>query len=272
MALVSALKYGEAGKVEDTHRKAYADAFLSMCDTLVEIQGDDGAWSSSLTDREHFPHPDVRAPHSLTAHPPRPCLTRPCGRVQTSATAAFTYALAYGINSRLIDAKDRDYYKTFVWKAWDYLSGEAIEADDQLAKPANKLGWCQPPGDTPSAASGYSAESSDDPWSGSTPYNSNSTSDFCVGMFMMAAAEVAQMAAPPHAPPPPSPAEPVKKHRPLLAILIVVVVAAIAVGGGCCWWRKRRANTSALQAHLDKNINEDGLDAPLNQGATAASW
>ena len=175
--------------------------------------------------------------------------------MQTSATAAFTYALAYGINSRLIDSKDRDYYKTFVWKAWDYLSGEATEADDQLAKPANKLGWCQGPGDSPSAA-----------------YNSNSTSDFCVGMFMMAAAEVAQMAAPPHAPPPPPPAEPVKKHRPLLAILIVVVVAAIAVGGGCCWWRKRRANTSALQAHLDKNINEDGLDAPLNQGATAASW
>ena len=67
MALVSALKYGEAGKVEDTHRKAYADVFLSMCDTLVEIQGDDGAWSSSLTDRDHFPHPDVRAP----THTPR---------------------------------------------------------------------------------------------------------------------------------------------------------------------------------------------------------
>ena len=72
MALVSALKYGEAGKVEDTHRKAYADVFLSMCDTLVEIQGDDGAWTSSLTDREHFPHPDVRASstatHALALH------------------------------------------------------------------------------------------------------------------------------------------------------------------------------------------------------------
>ena len=85
---------------------------------------------------------------------------------ETSGTASLTAGLAYGVSAGLLD---RQTFAPAVRQAWDFLSKTALNS-------TGYLGHCQPNGGGPSTA----------------PF-ANATTDYCVGMFLMAAVEVAAM-------------------------------------------------------------------------------
>ena len=83
---------------------------------------------------------------------------------ETSRTAFFTYDLQWGINNGLFDS---DEYQSVVDKAWKYLSTLALQPD-------GKIGYVQPIGEK--AIPGQVVDA-------------NSTSNFGVGAFLLAACE-----------------------------------------------------------------------------------
>lgn len=83
---------------------------------------------------------------------------------ETSGTAFFTYGLQWGINNGLLDAEE---YQPIVEKAWNYLSTVALQPD-------GKVGYVQPIGEK--AIPGQVVDA-------------NSTSNFGVGAFLLAACE-----------------------------------------------------------------------------------
>lgn len=86
---------------------------------------------------------------------------------ETSGTAFFTYGYLWGINNGLLD---KEKYMPIVLKAWDYLVNVAIQED-------GSLGYVQPIGER--AIPGQVV-------------NLNSTSNFGVGAFLLAASEMYQ--------------------------------------------------------------------------------
>lgn len=84
---------------------------------------------------------------------------------ETSGTAFFTYGMLWGMNAGILPI---DEYESVAFKAWDYLSETAIQPD-------GTLGYVQPIGEK--AADGQIV-------------NENSTSDFGVGAFLLAATEM----------------------------------------------------------------------------------
>lgn len=115
----------------------YSDLFQDLAHRLVGLQDEKGAWHASLLDPENYPAPE------------------------TSATALIAYALAYGINSKLL--KD-DIYVESLHRAWSFLLS-AIDGQ-------GKLGWVQPIGADPKAVT------------------QDMTAVFGVGSFLLAASEV----------------------------------------------------------------------------------
>ena len=91
-----------------------------------------------------------------SAHAPGP---------ETSGTAFFTYGLLWGINSGYLSEKE---YLPVVIKSWDYLTKVALQPD-------GKIGYVQPIGER--AIPGQVV-------------NQNSTSNFGVGAFLLAACEM----------------------------------------------------------------------------------
>jgi rhamnogalacturonyl hydrolase YesR len=91
-----------------------------------------------------------------SAHAPGP---------ETSGTAFFTYGMLWGINNHLLD---RDAYLPVVQKSWQYLTGTALQ-------PGGKIGYVQPIGER--AIPGQVVDK-------------NSTSNFGVGAFLLAASEM----------------------------------------------------------------------------------
>ncbi len=83
---------------------------------------------------------------------------------ETSGTAFFTYGLQWGINNGFLDSKR---YQPVVEKAWKYLSKVALQPD-------GKVGYVQPIGEK--AIPGQVVDA-------------NSTSNFGVGAFLLAACE-----------------------------------------------------------------------------------
>ena len=83
---------------------------------------------------------------------------------ETSGTAFFTYGLQWGINNGFLDAAE---YQPVVEKAWKYLSTVALQPD-------GKIGYVQPIGEK--AIPGQVVDA-------------NSTSNFGVGAFLLAACE-----------------------------------------------------------------------------------
>lgn len=83
---------------------------------------------------------------------------------ETSGTAFFTYGLQWGINNGFLDS---DEYQPIVEKAWKYLSTVALQPD-------GKIGYVQPIGEK--AILGQVVDA-------------NSTSNFGVGAFLLAACE-----------------------------------------------------------------------------------
>ena len=122
-------------------RPFYENLFKEMAAKIKSIQLKEGYWSSSLLDNTHF------------------------GGMESSGTAFYCYALAYGINSGLLDRAD---YEPTVLKAWTALLGN-IGKD-------GRLGFVQRVGDSPDKVSADDTEA----------YGS--------GAFLLAASEVAKLA------------------------------------------------------------------------------
>jgi len=88
--------------------------FIEMSGRVSGLQDKDGYWHASMFDQQSYPNPE------------------------TSSSGFFVYALAYGINSGLLD---KEKYMPIVMKGWDALVDSVF--------PDAKLGWVQPNGENP---------------------------------------------------------------------------------------------------------------------------
>lgn len=95
-------------------RSAFIRQFKQLAERIASLQQPDGTWHASLLDPESYP------------------------AKETSGTALFCYALAWGINQKILPAVQ---YNPVVGKAWQALV-EAVHAD-------GKLGSVQPQGVSP---------------------------------------------------------------------------------------------------------------------------
>ena len=93
-------------------RPKYIRLFKKMAAAVSKLQHADGLWRASLLDRDSFPSRE------------------------TSGTALFCYAIAWGINNAVLD---RETYLAVVKNAWQGL----VDCVD----PAGRLCWVQLPGD-----------------------------------------------------------------------------------------------------------------------------
>jgi rhamnogalacturonyl hydrolase YesR len=98
----------------DPHYKDYITLLAEMAAAVKKIQSEDGLWRPSLLDESEVPHPE------------------------TSGSAFFCYALAWGINNNILPARD---YLPVVKKAWAGLNS--------YVTPEGKLQWVQPIGASP---------------------------------------------------------------------------------------------------------------------------
>jgi rhamnogalacturonyl hydrolase YesR len=104
-------------------RQRYEDLFKEMAGRIRELQQSDGLWRSSLLDPASYPGGE------------------------TSGSAFYTYALAWGVNNGLLDSKT---FRPNVSRAWNALN-KNIDAD-------GKLGWAQPIGQDPKQIKAEDAE------------------------------------------------------------------------------------------------------------------
>ncbi len=105
------VKVLEAMPKDDSRRAFYEDVLKRMSTSLIKLQSPEGYWYASLLDKDVV---NVK---------------------ETSGTAFFAYALAWGINNGLLDEEK---FAPHVFKAWEMLVS-AIEKD-------GKLGYVQPVG------------------------------------------------------------------------------------------------------------------------------
>jgi unsaturated rhamnogalacturonyl hydrolase len=122
-------------------RKFYENLLIEMSKRTSGLQDKDGYWHASLLDQVAYPNPE------------------------TSSSGFFVYALAYGINSGLLDKEE---YLPIVLKGWKALE-KAVFAD-------GKLGWVQPVGEDPQKTS------------------KELTDVYGVGAFLLAGCEVYKLA------------------------------------------------------------------------------
>jgi rhamnogalacturonyl hydrolase YesR len=108
-----------------------------MGERIAGLQDPEGYWHASLLDPEAYPNPE------------------------TSGSGFFVYALAYGVNSGLLD---REKYMPVVWKGWTALQKAVF--------PDGKLGWVQPIGSNPRLTT------------------QDMTEVYGVGAFLLAASEI----------------------------------------------------------------------------------
>ena len=87
------------------HREQYIIDLKSMAKALVPIQRKDGFWNVSLHDPTHF------------------------GGKETSGTALFIYAMAYGINNGFLD---KETYLPVVEKGWNVIIKDALHKNGFL--------------------------------------------------------------------------------------------------------------------------------------------
>lgn len=122
----------------DPRRSEFAAMLRTMAAALLPLQGADGFWRSNLTFPDHFPNPE------------------------TSCTAFFTYALAYGVNEGLLD---RATYAPVVERAWQGMVAVALQ-------PSGRLGYVQPIGAAPA------------------DNTADSDHDYAYGAFLLAGCEI----------------------------------------------------------------------------------
>ncbi|MEL7146240.1 MAG: glycoside hydrolase family 88 protein, partial [Bacteroidota bacterium] len=98
-------------------RPFYEQLFQKMAKKVVSLQNEEGFWHASLLDPVSYPNPE------------------------SSSSAFFCYAIAYGLNSGLLDGSE---YQTSVIRSWEALISAVF--------PNGKLGWVQPIGGDPQNA------------------------------------------------------------------------------------------------------------------------
>jgi rhamnogalacturonyl hydrolase YesR len=123
-------------------RPRYMQLLREMADKLASIQSDDGLWRPGLLDANAYPYPEA------------------------SGSAFFTYALAWGINHRMLD---RRRFTPVVTRAWKGLLSHIYQD--------GRLGSIQPIGAAPDA------------------FQPSSSYVYGVGAFLLAGSELAQLAA-----------------------------------------------------------------------------
>lgn len=101
----------------DPRRAEFVSMLQTMAAALLPLQGADGFWRSNLLFPAQYPNPE------------------------TSCTAFFTYAIAYGVNEGLLDAAT---YAPVVERAWAGMTTLALN-------PAGRLGYVQAIGAAPAA-------------------------------------------------------------------------------------------------------------------------
>ena len=121
-------------------RQEFIQLFKEMAEAVSKLQQADGLWRASLLDPEHFP------------------------ARETSGTALFCYALAWGINNAILD---RDTYFHVVENAWQGL----IRCVDENGR----LGWVQLPGD------------------GARVVEKNDTMEYGSGAFLLVSSEMVNL-------------------------------------------------------------------------------
>jgi len=121
-------------------RAFYLEKFEQMADSVAKIQSPDGLWRAGLLDADDYRYPEV------------------------SGSAFFVYAMAWGINHHVLDAKR---FGPVVKNGWAGLVHH-IYAD-------GRLGCIQPVGEAPGA------------------YTESSSYVFGVGAFLLAGSEVNQL-------------------------------------------------------------------------------
>lgn len=122
-------------------RAKYIDQYQQMAERIAALQPPDGIWRASLLDPGSYPNPEI------------------------SGTPFFTYAIAWGINHRLLD---RQKYLPVVSKSWQGMLTH-IYAD-------GRLGSIQPIGGEPGK------------------YKPSSSYVYGVGAFLLAGSELNQIA------------------------------------------------------------------------------
>jgi unsaturated rhamnogalacturonyl hydrolase len=127
----------------DPMRPFYIDKLQKMAASVSRLQGPDGLWRAGLLDAKDYALPE------------------------TSGSAFFVYALAWGIDHRLLD---RQRYLPVVQRGWAGLVAHVYES--------GRLGCVQPVGEKPGN------------------YAASASSVFGVGALLLAGSEVSHMAAP----------------------------------------------------------------------------
>ena len=123
-----------------TSRERYLQLYRAMAGRVASLQQPDGFWRSSLLDPEAYPGGE------------------------SSGTALFTYALAWGVNRQVLAA---DVYRPVVAKGWKALVG-AVDRD-------GRVGWVQKPDERPNAVQAVDTET------------------YGTGAFLLAASEVLRL-------------------------------------------------------------------------------
>ena len=129
------------------HYEQYKQDYLAMAHALVPLQRPDGFWNVSLEDPEHF------------------------GGKETTGTAFFTYAMAWGVNNGLLDAEK---FKPVIAKAWNAMVKDAVHPD-------GFLGYVQGTGKEPKDGQPVTYDSKPD------------FEDYGLGAFLLAGTEVYKM-------------------------------------------------------------------------------
>ncbi|MCL3779849.1 glycoside hydrolase family 88 protein [Prolixibacteraceae bacterium JC049] len=96
------------------YRKFYEKLFKEMAAKVANLQDEKGYWHASMLDYDSYPNGEM------------------------SCSSFFTYALAYGVNSGLLDKAT---YLPKVKKGWNAMVNSVL--------PNGKLGWVQPIGQDP---------------------------------------------------------------------------------------------------------------------------
>ncbi|MGZ4789004.1 MAG: glycoside hydrolase family 88/105 protein, partial [Terriglobales bacterium] len=122
-------------------RAKYVTQLQEMASEVASLQGEDGLWRPGLLEEKAYPLPEV------------------------SGSAFFTYAIAWGVNQHILDAK---MYRTVVEKAWRGLVGHIYQD--------GRLGCIQPVGAAPDS------------------YKPTASYTYGVGAFLLAGSEVEKLA------------------------------------------------------------------------------
>ncbi len=126
------------------HRDEYLNMFKVMAEALIPLQRTDGFWNVSLHDPDHF------------------------GGRETTGTAFFVYAMAWGVNQ---DILDRETYLPVIAKGWNAMVNDALHDN-------GFLGYVQSTGKEPEAGQPVTYDKIPD------------FEDYGLGAFLLAGSEV----------------------------------------------------------------------------------